>query len=218
MEENEQKISKEKLLEDVTRELKELDDLEEMESLIQDNTIEFSYDNQTFRVRKPNRSEKLDIRSMKNKKQNELLKDPANVTEVELIEILLKRPIPVDVPKMRQEVKTLQQKIDNLAIRLTECPFPNDREKIVEQIHSVRYEQVAIQYRISDLLSSCVEKQLKDFVQEYIVYSVLEKKADTGWGKYLKSYELFMNSCSDSDDRLIYRATYYMALLLHNDA
>lgn len=217
MENNEPKIDRQELLAQVTKELKELDDLEEMESLIQDNTIEFSFEGQTFRVRKPNRSEKLNIRSVKNKKQNELLKDPGNVTEEELIDTLLKRQAPIDIPKMRQEIKSIQQKIDNLAIRLTECPVPNDRTKIIEEIHSLRYEQVSIQYQVSDRLSSCVEKQLRDFLREYIVYVVLEKKDSDKWVKFFKSYAHFMNSNSEFEDKLIYRATHYMAILLQND-
>lgn len=212
-----QKIDREKFLAEVTQELKELDDLQEMESLIKDNTIEFSFDEKVFRVRKPNRSEKLQIRSIKYKKHTELLRDPGNVTEAELIQALLQRNTPIDVAKMRQEIKTLQQKIEPLAIRLTECQIPNDRKKIVEEINGIRYEQVSVQLEMSEHLASCIEKQLLDYLREYIVFVVLEQKDGDKWVKVFESYDRFMSSCSDFEDKLIYRATHFLAILLQSD-
>lgn len=217
MENNEKKIDREKLLSQVTQELKEIDDLQEIENIIVDNSIEFMFDSQVFRVRKPNRSERLDIKSMKNKKQNELFKDPANVTEPELIEILLQRDNPIDIPQMRKNIHSIQQKIENLAIRLTESPIPNDRKTLLEEIQTLRLEQVSIQLEMSEKLSSCIEKQLLDFLREYIVYVVLEKKVDEKWVKFFKSYDQFMGTNSEFEDKLIYRATHYLAILLQND-
>jgi len=217
MDETKKSEDREKMLAQVTQELKNLDELEEMESLIQNNSIEFSYQGQAFRVRKPTRLEKLEVRSAKNKKQNELLRDSSNVTEVELIDTLLKRQIPVNIPQMRHEVHTLQQKIEEMAVRLTECQLPNDRKKIIEQIQGLRYEQLTLQLRISDLLSCCVEKQLRDFLREFLVYVVLETKSEDKWVKYFKSYDQFMASNSDFDDKLIYRAAHYLAILLKDE-
>ena len=217
MENADKKIDREKLLAQVTQELKEIDDIQEIENLIVDNSVEFLFDSRTYRVRKPNRSERLDIKAMKNKKQNELFKDPANVTETELVDILLQRQNPIDIPQMRKNIHGIQQKIENLAIRLTESPIPNDRQTLLEEIKALRFEQVTIQLEMSERLSSCIEKQLLDFLREYIVYVVLEKKVDEKWIKFFKSYEQFMGTNSEFEDKLIYRATHYLAVLMQND-
>ena len=216
--ENTQGIDRQKILAEVTEKLNELDELQEVEGMIQNNTIEFQYNGTIYRVRKPNRREREELRLVKNKKQTQLLKDPNNVTEEELIKILLDRSIPVDIPKMRQDIRAFQQKIESLAVDITETASKPDRDKLIEQAESLRYEQLNLQYRINELLSSCVEKQLKDFIQEYLVYVVLEKKADADWVKYFKSYDEFMDSANEDDDNLIYRAAHYMAALLHRDA
>jgi len=215
--ENAQGIDRQKILAEVTEKLNELDELQEAEGMIENNTIEFQYNGSIYRVRKPNRREREELRLVKNKKQTQLLKDPNNVTEEELIKILLDRSVPVDIPKMRQDIRTIQQKIELLAVDITETASKPDRDKLIGEAESLRYEQLNVQYRINELLSSCVEKQLKDFIQEYLVYIVLEKKSDTDWVKHFKSYDEFMNSTNEDDDNLIYRAAHYIAALLHRD-
>lgn len=204
-----------KLLEDVLARLRELDDLGDIEDLVKNNTIEFEFNGSWYRVRKPFRQERQEIKVVKNKKLNELLKDPDNVVEEELIKILLKRSYPVDISQMRQNIRNLQSRIDQMAVRLTESLNNKDRETLLNEIDSLRYQRVSIQYEIDRFLSSCVEKQLKDFIQEYIVYVILEEKSDDGWKRYFKSYEEFMGSTEEAEDRLIYKATQYLAALLH---
>jgi len=215
--ENAQGIDRQKILAEVTEKLNELDELQEAEGMIENNTIEFQYNGSIYRVRKPNRREREELRLVKNKKQTQLLKDPDNVTEEELIKVLLDRSVPVDIPKMRQDIRTFQQKIESLAVDITETASKPDRDKLIDQAESLRCEQLNLQYRINELLSSCVEKQLKDFIQEYLVYIVLEKRTDTNWVKHFKNYDEFMNSANEDDDNLIYRAAHYMAALLHKD-
>ena len=204
-----------KLLEEVLERLRELDDLGDIEDLIKNNTIEFEFNGSWFRVRKPYRQERQDIKVVKNKKLNELLKDPDNVVEEELIKILLKRSHPVDIPQLRQNIRNLQTRIDQMAVQLTESLNKKDRETLLNEIDSLRYQRVSIQYEIDRFLSSCVEKQLKDFIQEYIVYVILEKKTDEEWKRYFKTYEDFMKSTDEAEDRLIYKAVQYLAALLH---
>jgi hypothetical protein len=214
----EHKVDRKKLLAEVNERIKELDDLQETEDMIRDNTIEFQFDLKTYRVRKPGRRERQELREIKNKKKNQLLRDPENVTEEELIQLYLNRSQPVDIPKMRLDIKTLQHKIDQVAVRIIETPHPKDRDELEKQAEALKYDQIALQYRITELLSTCVEEQLKNYVQEYLVYLLLEEKTADGWQRHFQSYDDFMNCDDDDEDRLIYRATYYLSVLLYRDA
>jgi len=216
-----EKVDKKKLLAEVNERLKELDELHDVEEMIQHNTIEFQFDTKSYRVRKPDRRERQELREVKNKKKNQLLRDPENVTEEELVHLYLNRAQPVDIPKMRQEIRTLQHKIDQLAVRIIDARRVgnvNGSEQLEKEAEKIKYEQMSLQYRIGELLSTCVEEQLKNYIQEYLVYLLLEEKTSDGWHRYFKSYDDFMNSSDEDEDRLIYRATYYLSALLYRNA
>jgi len=94
----------------------------------------------------------------------------------------------------------------------------NGSEQLEKEAEKIKYEQMSLQYRIGELLSTCVEEQLKNYIQEYLVYLLLEEKTSDGWHRYFKSYDDFMNSSDEDEDRLIYRATYYLSALLYRNA
>lgn len=205
---------KAKLLNDTSQKINELEQLEIIEEMLRDNIYEFKYIDDWYRVKKPGRGARQELREAKNKKKNELLRDSSNVTEEELLKLYLNRDIPVDISAMRKKIVAYQHKIEDLAKAVIEQPVDSEKEKLMQNIEDYQYQQRSIQLEINELLNSCIEKQLKDFVQEYLVFVALEKKHEDGtWKRCFSSYAEFMDA-DDRLDQLIYRATYYFTVLI----
>jgi hypothetical protein len=184
--------------------------------MIQDNSIEWNIGEVIYRVRKPGRRERQEVRSAKHRRKIQLVFEENAVTEEDLIKAYLKKEIPVDIEKMRNEIKQIQQKIDDLAIRLIEIPIESEKVKIEEEIDDLAYEQTKIMYDINDYLDCSLEQQLKEYVQEYLLFTCLDRKTENGWIKHYKTYEDFINADEKEDD-LVYQATWYFAVLINRE-
>lgn len=213
----ENKVNKTELLAEFNERFNELDELKEVEEMIQDNTIEFPFEEQDYRVRKPGRRERNEIKNIRIKEKNKLLKESGNITEEELIQMYLNRETPIDIPKMRQQIKDLQHKIDKLAVVFIETPIDSEKKKIEAECQDLQMEQLELIYKIDDCLNTSVEKQLKSFVQEYMIYLCLEKRIESNWERHYKSYDAFMDVNDEKEDQLVYKATWYFAVLINKD-
>ena len=213
----EKPLDKKVLLKEVNEKLKEMDEMEEVEAMIQNNTIEFDFEGEFFRVKKPGRREKMELRQLKTKKKNELLQDPDSITEKELIEIYKNRSNPIDIDNMRLQIKVLQRDIGNLASRFVETPIESDRKKLEEELVEMQEIQNEIFYTINDLMDSSIEKQLQDYVQEFLICTCLEKSDNKRWTRYYKDHESFMNAVGEKDEQLLYKATWYFSVLINKN-
>lgn len=210
------KIDKTKLLKDVSEKLNELDELNEVEEMIQDNAIEFDFEEKIYRVRKLNRREKHEIKAVMNKEKYRLLNEET-ATEEELIQIYLNRKKPINIPALRQEIKNLQVKIEKLAVNYIECNIDSEKKKIEAQCEDLKMEQLEIMYKIDDCFNISLEYQLKAFVQEYMIYLCLEKQDGEKWSHYYKDYDAFMDATGEKEDKLVYKATYYFNELINRN-
>jgi len=206
-----------KMLADVNERIQELDELQEVEDMIQNNSIIWDVEGKSYRVKKPGRRERQEVKTLKNKKKTELIYEVNIVSEEELIQAYLRKESPIDIPKMRDQILDLQRKIESLAIRLIESQIDSEKKKYEVEIESLQQEQTKISYDIRDLLDCSLEKQLKDFVQEYLICMCFEIKVDDVWQRYYKSYDDFMNSNDNNEDRLISQATWYFSVLINRD-
>lgn len=213
----EKEVDKLALLKEVNEKIKEMDDIDEVEGMIQNSCIEFDCDNEFFRVKKPGRLEKLELRKLKTKKKNELLRDPDSVTEKELVDIYLNRSTPIDIEAMRIQIKMIQRDIENMAKRFVETPIESDRKDLEVELTLMQEKQNELFYEISELMDSSMEKQLRDYVQEFLISLCLEKKTTGGWAKYYKDYDDFMSAEGDKDEDLLYKATWYFSVLINKN-
>ena len=195
--------------------LSELQAYKEVEQLIQDNIIEWEENNIKYKVKIPGRREKVEIKEAKNKKFNELIKDPKNVTEKEIIKILLNREIPINIEKKRKAIINLEYQINNLKSEYTEAFIESNKQVIKSQITELEIEQSTIQEEINELLSTSIEKQILDFINEYLLYVCFQVKKDGKWQRYFKSYDDFLDSENKEDESLIYKASWYLAVLIN---
>lgn len=195
--------------------MRENEQIEETKELIASNTKEFVFEEKIYRVRKPKKIEKQQIRDLMNKYRIELLRDPKNTTAEELIKLYLKRDIPIDIPKKEKQIRQLQSQIENLAIPAIEAVAENIQEKKVEEILRLQREQKEIQYEIYELLSCSIEHQIKEYIQQILIVFCLEKQEENNWVKVFNSYDHFMSD--ENNDKLIFKAAYYLAKLMNNE-
>lgn len=210
------KDAKIKLLAQVNAKLKKLDEIQKVEEMIQDNSIEWKIDGVEYRVRKPGRRERQEVRTAKHKRKTQLVFEENVVSEEDLIKAYMTKETPIDIQKMRDEIKQIQQKIDDFAIPLIENPVESEKAKMEEEIDDLSYEQTKIMYDINDYLDCSLEQQLKEYVQEYLVFACLDRKTDNGWVRHYPTYEDFMNTDEKEDD-LVYQATWYFAVLINRE-
>jgi len=215
--EDQTKPDKEEMLKEINARMNELDEVKEVEEMIQDGMIEFDFEGKVYRVRKLARRERHEIKEVSHKEKQRLVFEKGAVDEEELIKMYLKKDNPVDIEALRQSINVLQQEIEKLATNLIECPIESDKEKIEAEALDVQMEQLEVIYKIDDCLNISVEKQLKSFVQEYMIYLCLEKRVDDTFKRVYESYDKFMDTNSEADDKLVYKATYYFSVLINKD-
>lgn len=205
---------KAKMIIEATKKFKELQNLSVMEDMLENNIQEFQFNNKLYRVKKPGRGQKIEIREALNRKQNELLRNPDTATEEELIQLYLKQTPPKDIKSMRKKIERLQKNVETLAEQITEQEIESEKKKLLQSQDDIIYEQHSIQSEINFLLSSSMEKQLHDYLTDYIIIVCLEVQIEENkWERYFKTYEEFYNA-NDEQDNLIYMSNYYMAMIL----
>lgn len=203
-----------KLSQDVTKKIKELNELEKVEDLIKDNKIEFTYKEKKYRVRKPNLKEKSDIRNKTNKKYVELLDDDDFILREQLISKLKKNG--VDINAMDRKINELQAEIETVQVKLAPIKDKKTIEVLEKEIESLTQKQQLASIDIREYLEPCIETELTDFGNLYMIYTLLEKhskciEGDFSWVKVFDSYDNFLKT---DDDDLIGQATYYLSLII----
>ena len=220
-------VEKEKLSKSVTEKIKELTELSKVEDLIKDNKIEFTHKETKFRVRKPNLQEKADIRNRTNKKYIELLDDDDFILREQLINKLKSNG--VDIVNMERKIKALEAEIENVQIKLAPITDKITIERLKKEIDDLKNKIELISIDINEYLEPCIETELSEFGNLYMIYSLLEKETsvrqynaetdekgkDIGkiWIKVFNSYDDFLKT--DEDD-LISKSAYYLSLIIFN--
>ena len=204
------------LVKTLTAKLQELDQMDEIESLIKNNTIEFNLNDKTFRVRKPGRNEKMEANKARNVKYIQLLQEtddkgnPVYIMEAKLIEAYKKQGI--DIGKMDAELRAFESKLSQIRLRLAPSQNAKDVEILQDEILNLAEEKIALSLRREELLQYCLEKQLTDFSNMYLTYLMIEVKEGENWVRFYKSYDEFISA---DDDELAIKSAHYLALLVH---
>jgi hypothetical protein len=204
MEQNKKQIAKEALLA-----LAEIEDVTKMSELVKNNVIEFLVEGITYRIRKPNFTERQEIDTARRKKYLAFISDDSYFFRKQWYEKYLKKGINID--QMETKVKGYQQEIEEVLLRLAVAVEPRDVELLKKEIYALRDSQFNLSMEVTDLLAFCIEQQLLVYVNSYSTYLVLEKKTEEIWKKAYENYDEFMKS----NDKCIEQAFMYINYLIY---
>lgn len=207
----ETKKSREEITKEVTQKLRDLNDTEKMEDLIKDNKIEFTLKDITYRIRKPNHREREEARKERSKRYIELLNTKGYMLKEELIG-LYKEKHNVDIEAKEREIKTIQKEIEKLDKRLAPEKDKKSQEILENEIIKLKQTQSNTSIKIEEYLEPCIESELREFGNLYIVYLSLETKKGNKWERLFKSYNDFLNT---EDESVIFQGTYYLNMLIY---
>jgi hypothetical protein len=205
MDENKKKIAVEAL-----KALNEIEASVRTENLIKDNKIEFVVAEKTYRVRKPSFLEKKEIETIRRKEYLRLISDDSYLFRKTWIEKYKTKGI--NINEKEAKVKSLQEDIKTLLLRLATAESPKDIKSLKDEINRLRDEQMTISMEITDLCSFSIEDQLTLYVNKYATYLVLEVKSEPDWKRVYDTYDEF----SKSEDKVISEAFYYISFLMYN--
>lgn len=202
----------------LSKRMQEIDEIYDTEDMVKDNKICFPYKGQDYRIRKSTQPEKRQMSEIRTQKFNQLLQEvgdtgkPKYILKEQLIDIYEKRGI--SLSKMNQELIELSHKEEDKLLKLAS----NDNEKQVkllkDEIQGLRDDQTEISIRKAELLEFSLEDTLKEFMNTYLCYILLEKKEKDNWVRVFKTHEDFINS---EDEGLKSRTIYFLIRLFRNE-
>ena len=198
---------------EVKKKLDEQEQLINTESKIINNTIEFTHKTENCRVRIPTHRERLETEKVRNKKYFELLQDDSYKLKEELIQIYKRKNI--NISAMESEIGDINATINKVDENLAQTINQSAREKYIAQKDKLKLQRAELSIKITDLLQYSIEDTLRDFMNDYLVFLVLEKE-DTEkkeWMRVFKTYDEYLNS---EDELLRLRATGELSILIYN--
>ncbi len=181
-----------------TKLLKAIDALDlgnEVERKIKDNKITFKVAGKLYRVRRPTYEEQMKSEKFRRTQYIELVRDKSMLFRKQWIKQYKEKGI--DIDKMEIDMVSLQNKIEDIMLRLAKIQNEKDVKKLTEEIVKLREEQAMISIEKTDLLSYSIEDQLMIAVNSYYAYLLIEKiseKEEKNWVKVFDKYEDFTNS------------------------
>lgn len=203
-----------KEMNDLKKTLDELNDLNDIESLITDNVIEFEHKKETYRVRQPSPKERREVNKKRMKEYTNLLQDDDYVTKEELKNQY--RDKGIDIDGLENKLKQLESREKQLLKKIGKSDNDKKIEKLKEKLADVRIGQNDIVNKLDELLQYSIEELLNDFVETYFCYLLLEKQAhesgkEAEWKSAFDTYEDFMKC---QDNKLITKTAYYLMRLI----
>lgn len=202
---------KQQIMQEVTKKLTELNEMEQIAHFLKSNVNEFLYKEKTYRVHSPKALEKDECNHERMKRYLEMLKDPNYKFRKEWIELYKEKGI--DIVRMELNSRNAYLEEQDLLLRLGKTEDVKDIETLKKRIIGLRADQSQIFMEKEDLLKYCIEKQLEDFVRFYLLYLLLEVKTVDTWTRVFKSYAEFQ-ACDD--DLLLGRAAQVLAAIVYN--
>jgi len=210
-------------LKDAQKLLDESLTIEKLKNALANNVIEFQYEENSYRVRKPTPQEKQKVYQLRCDKQIELLKEKnqdgsfKNLTERDLKVLYKERGI--DIEKISKEIIRLSKKeqelLDVLGKEIVEGKSNPNLEQGKKEIEEIRIEAGMLIQEKANLLEVAIENQLLLFIYRYFTFLVTQIKDDVtteiGWNQVWSTIEDYNE---ERDDQLVTLANSYLSLLL----
>lgn len=168
---------------------------------IEDNKLYFEYKEIEYRLRMPNYKERKIIDKFKGARYLELVgTTPCKDKLIADLELSGK-----SVKKIRDQISDLDIDKGKLQEFLAKEAKPDAKhenkeaiEKLIADIRVVVYKQVTLLNEEFQLLSPCIENQIKDVELEGIILNLFDKKVDEKWIKVYNNKEE-LNNEEDSE-------------------
>lgn len=198
------------LVKKLSKKIKDAETSSKVEALVKDNKCTFDYKKKKYRVHKPNPSEKIDINSEKSKKFIELLQEPKNILEEQLIAMYLEKG--VDIGEIDKKLAQLVKEEQELYLRLYPSQSKNDIDKLEADIAGLRAQRIELSLQKDDYLEYCIEKQLIDFVNAYLLCTVVEVEEKKEWKRLFVSYEDYLKC---EDEEFLFKCAHYLSQIIY---
>lgn len=183
------------------------------DSLIKDNKICFTINEQLYRVRMPNQGEQSLTEYKKNLAQLEYLKQEGCITRSQLIRQLKLNNV-IDIEHLEDLKENLSKELKRFWFLLA-TKDSGDKKKISEYSENITKIQESLQRLSLDIashLSPSLESRLEKFYVEYITFICAEYHPDKEWKKVWDTLEDF----NKADTVLTNKAIASMTWLLLN--
>ncbi len=194
--------------------LKEMDINQTSQSLIQDNKLIFTKDDKIYRCCMPTQIQQTEAENKQNQLKVKLIQSDDTITRKKLIKVL-KEKQDIDIIALEKDKEKLRQDLQDIYLDLAIIPS-DDTEKIEEirdKKNKIEENFMEITIEIVELLSICLEEQVKAIYYKYLAYACTEKQIkEESFEKIWANYEEFEND----DTGLSYKAIDGIQTLLLN--
>lgn len=193
-------------------ELRKNIDLANLEEIIKDNKVLFTYKGKEYRIRLLNLKEKQELLKFQTKKENEMREEGIFRYERVLIPELKKTGI--DISAIDKDCERLRKEEEKIALQLGESIKKQEPLSVLETYHNeIETIQKERQQKVIEKslhLSTSLENQLLNATITYVVYLSLEVKVEE---TYLKAYSSYDEMLQNMDESLLKQAVGYSTLL-----
>ena len=192
--------------------LKEMDINPANQSLIQENKIIFPFKNKIYRVSMPNQKAQTLAEQTQNKFKIKLIQEDGTITRKRLIKAL-KEKQDIDIIELEKKKEKLRIELQDIYLDLAGVDSI-EIEKIEElrkKKNKIESEFMDISIEVIEMLSPCIEEQIKAEYYKYLAYLCTEKQLGQDEFEIVwKNYEEF----GQDDTGLTYKAIEYLQSLL----
>lgn len=216
-------IEKKEKIEEISNKLKDILNMNEIESLLKSNEIVFEEGDMKYRVRKPSFKQKQEAINKRVEKFTELIKNDKYMLEEDLKVQYLKRGI--DIDGYTKKIQQAMQERDRLMLKLGEEIKNKTDEKdwalYKEEIEKTNVDIQRYTIEKTKLLEFSIENQVLIYTYSYLTFLLGEKylkgkdlgegnkEPDPGWLKVWNTWEEFQNE----KENLINKFAYYTTFL-----
>jgi hypothetical protein len=207
----------------IKRDTEDIIQKDNIEELLKNNSVEFEYRAEKFRIKKPSFEQKLKVNQEKIKKYISMLKDNEILLEKDLILLYEKRG--VSIKELDDKFNALKNQKNDYAKKLgkalAEKKSNDECEPFVKEIKILDEELKDIIIKKSVLLDSSLESQLNVYVYTYLGYLITEKyvkgkdlgegnkEPDLEWVNAWSSYSDFIKEDEDLVNIIVWYTTFF---------
>ncbi len=208
-----QQLSPEKIAE-IKQILKEMDVNPSNQSLIQDNKIIFLHIDKIYRCGMPNQKDQTTAEQIQNKLMIKLIQEDDTITRKRLIEVL-KEKQNIDIKKLEEDKNKLRSELQDSYLDL--AVIPSDNKNKIEELrtkkNNIEEKFMEVTIEIAEMLSPCIEEQVKIQYYKYLAYVCTEKQIkENDFEKIWKDFDQF----EEENTGLSYKAIEAIQTLLLN--
>ncbi len=157
--------------------LKEMNMNQGNQSLIQDNKLIFMKDEVVYRCFMPNQIQQTEAEGKQNQLRVKLIQSDDTITRKRLIQVL-KEKQDIDIIQLEKDKEKLRNDLQDVYLDLAVVPTdnPDKIEEIKNKKSEIEKKFMEITIEVMELLSPCIEEQVKAIYYKYLAYTCSEKQ------------------------------------------